>query len=244
MAIDIEELKHVFREHLRHRSWGGPGEDVWLDRLLGLDPGLAEPNETLGELLMRYGRHRMEKGDLPYAVIRSLFRELPKLAGSEIEEPLVDLGCGYGRIGFYGALIDDGFRFWGMELVPERVAEATRVRNAWGFSGLHFEQGNVLTDPWPETTRFCVMNPVLPSLIPALLERLSMRTRRRIVIACVSTFGRALQEQPWVQEFGSPPETPDGVRWFASTHGLSPAGSRNRTSARADRARQCRVGNP
>lgn len=204
----------ALRRHVAGLHAGGSSIDAaGLDRRIGLCPERCEPTEPLAHLLLAYGNHRIERGDLPYEVIRELFRRLPP-GGTG---PLVDLGCGYGRIAFYGALLRSGFGFWGIELIRQRVAEACRVRDELGLSALHFIQGDATSVDWPESDRYCLMNPDLPAHAPVLIRRLESEGRRRpIVVASVSSTNLLLAEEPWLQELGPPAGSRLGLRLFAS----------------------------
>jgi len=201
--------QHVARLH----ADGSPIDDTELDGRIGLDPERCEPAEPLGKLLLVYGNHRIERGDLPYDVIRDLFHRLPEGLGT----PLVDIGSGYGRIAFYGGLLRRELRFWGIELVRQRVTEACRVRDALGLDGVAFVQGDATAAQWPETDRYCLMNPDLLTHAPALIRRLEGEGRRRpIVIASVSTTNLLLEVEPWLEEIGPSAGSRLALRLFAS----------------------------
>ena len=172
-------------------------DDHLLDTALGLERERVENGLSLGKLLVAHGNHRMEMGDVPYSLIRDLYRALDLPA----ETLLVDLGSGYGRVGFYGAILWEQ-PVHGIEIVPERVREAQRVRQNLGLSSLHFQMDNMLTCTWPEASHYVLMNSVLPSLMPGLMHRLAeIAQRRKIVVASVSTANTALQEQSWLREY-------------------------------------------
>jgi SAM-dependent methyltransferase len=190
----IELRRHIAALHRSEE----PIEDADLDTRIGLR--VAGPEPSLGDLLLRYGHHRVERGDMSYDTIRQLFHKLE----APLATPLIDLGSGYGRIGFYGALLA-GIRYWGIELVRERVDEARRVQAALGLRGLEFEHGDATTSRWPESSHFCLMNSVLPSVRPAIIARLAeCARRRRILIASVSTANPALDRLPWLEEIREP----------------------------------------
>ena len=190
-------------------------DDHLLDAALGLERERVESELSLGKLLVTHGNHRMEAGDVPYSLIRDVYRalDLPK------RTPIVDLGSGYGRVGFYGAIL------WaqpvhGIEIVAERVQEAQRVQQNLGLSSLHFEVGNLLTCAWPEVSHYVLMNSILPSLMSGLVQRLAeIAQRQKIVVASVSTANNALREQSWLREYTPAlpsAEPPANLRIFKS----------------------------
>src|SRR5437763_13155002 len=137
MSKPVAERQTYLRQHFSdiHQS-DEPTDDLAIDSALGLDRERVESGFTLGKLLVAHGNHRVETGDIPYSAIRDLYRALNVPPAT----PLLDLGAGYGRIGFYGAVL------WnqpvhGIEIVPERVTEARRVQSELGLTSLHFEIG-------------------------------------------------------------------------------------------------------
>ncbi len=191
-----------------------PLDDAALDALIGLRS--AEPGEGLGDLLLRHGHHRLERGDMTYEVVRRLFRGLDSLPSPS---RLIDLGCGYGRIGFYGALLAN-LPYWGIEIIPERLTEARRVKAHLGLEGVEFARGDALTCQWPEGDCFAIMNSFFPSQLPALAERLKKLSRQRpLVIASISTSNHFFETQAWLREIrlgGGPPGKTSRVRFFTS----------------------------
>lgn len=208
----LEDLKRSISA--LHRS-DGPVDDDALDARLGLSPSAAEPRKSLGDLLLTYGQHRLYRADLPYTIIRDLFRLLGLPAGAS----LLDLGSGYGRVAFYGHLLL-GARICGIELVQERVAEARRVQQRLGLTGLDFRCGDATAADWPETSHYCVLNPFLPSVLPPVIGRLEeIARRRRIVIASISTSNLVFGRLPWLEKIASAPTelgTAMGLQVFAS----------------------------
>jgi len=197
-----------------HQS-DGPTNDNLLDAVLGLERERIESGLSLGKLLVTHGSHRVDVGDTPYSVIRDLYRALAVPAAT----PIADLGAGYGRIGFYGAIL------WqqpvhGIEIVPERVNEARRVQQKLGLRSLRFEVGDLLTCVWPKVSHYLLLNSVLPSLIPAVIERFrAIALKRKIVIASVSTASEILREQLWLEEYVPAvpsAEPPASLRIFAT----------------------------
>ncbi len=174
----------------------GPTDDQSLDDALGLGRARVEEGFSLGQLLVTHGIHRMEPGDIPYSVIRDVYRALDLPPGAA----LADLGAGYGRIGFYGALAGR-YVVHGIEIVPERVHEARRVQESLGLTGLHFEIGDLITAPWPDVSHYLMLNSVLPSLMPPVVGRLAKIAKsRNIVVVSAATSNLVFREQPWLVE--------------------------------------------
>src|SRR5262249_1145362 len=123
---------HVLRRHIAalHGS-AAAVDDERLDARIGSRSLNVDAGLQYGDLAVRYGLHRTYQGDLPYATIREIFRRFDPPA----QATLLDLGCGYGRLVFYGALLR-GARVTGIELVCERVKEAQRVQRSLGLRGV------------------------------------------------------------------------------------------------------------
>ena len=175
-------------------------DDLALDAALGLRIAAVEGRLDTLRLLDRHGVQRFDQGDLPYDVVRAFYRALALEIARGPGLRLLDLGSGYGRFGFYGAL-RHGLSVHGLELVPERAREATRAAGALGLAGLTFEAGDLLEAAWPRADVYCMMNAVLPRLLPPVLARLEREARgRRIVIASVSTSNAAFAQADWLRE--------------------------------------------
>jgi hypothetical protein len=189
----LDQLRTLFHD-LAHSS--GPTDDAAIDAALGLRRAAVEAPLDLASLLVKYGQHRMESADSAYSYIRDLFQALP----ADPPAPVLDLGSGYGRIGFFGALA------WsravtGIELVQERVVEANRVRDDLKLDDVAFIAGDLLATPWPEASQYLALNSVTPRLIEPLVEKLSHIARTRpIVIASVATANLAFRQQAWLRE--------------------------------------------
>jgi precorrin-6B methylase 2 len=179
---------------------GTPIDDPALDAALGLRIAEVEGRLNTLALLDRYGVQRFAQGDLSYAVVRSFYRAIDPELRRRPAPQLLDLGSGYGRFGLYGAL-RHGLTVHGLELVAERAVEAARAAAALGLAGLSFEAGDMLAVAWPPAEVYCMMNSVLPDLLPPVLARLEAEAReRRIVVASVSTSNRAFAAAGWLRE--------------------------------------------
>jgi len=177
-----------------------PIVDAELDAALGLRVAAVEARLDTLRLLDRHGVQRFDQGDLAYAVVRAFYRVLKPELRARPGLSLLDLGSGYGRFGLYGGL-RHGLVAHGLELVPERAEEAARAARALDLAQVSFAAGDLLTAPWPAADVYCMMNAVLPRLLPPVLTRLKAEARRRrIVVASVSTSNRAFAQARWLRE--------------------------------------------
>lgn len=183
-------------------------DDLALDRALDLRIAAVEAGLDTLRLLDRHGVQRFDQGDLAYGLVRAFYRALTPEIRRRPGMRLLDLGSGYGRFGFYGAL-RHGLTVHGLELVTERAVEAARAARALGLDQLSFAAGDLLTDPWPAADVYCMMNAVLPDLLPQVMARLKAQARaRRIVVASVSTSNAAFARAAWLRELAIEAEGP------------------------------------
>ncbi|MBO9710171.1 MAG: methyltransferase domain-containing protein [Caulobacter sp.] len=187
---------------------GAEIDDATLDRVLGLRIAAVEGRLDTLALLDRYGVQRFDQGDLTYEVVRAFHHALAPEIHSRPDLRLLDLGCGYGRFGLYGAILHN-LTAHGLELVAERADEARRAAAGLGLERVTFESGDMLQAVWPAADVYCLMNSVLPDLLPPVVERLRAEAlARRIVIASVSTSNRAFADADWLRPL---PVTAEGV---------------------------------
>jgi hypothetical protein len=197
MTLDMEPSRDESRRLIwRFHNLCGDVDDCVIDATIGLCRSSAESGLNLSKLILQFGNHRMELGDLSYRIIRDLYRALDATP----DDVILDLGSGYGRIALYGGLLLNQ-PIIGMEIIPERVREALRVRDALGLSTVRFLQGNVVTSPWPAASIYLVLNSVFPPFMPALIDRLyDLSKSRRLLIASLSTSNGPLRAQSWLRE--------------------------------------------
>jgi precorrin-6B methylase 2 len=195
-AVDPEPAR---RWILEAEGACGPIDDQALDAALGLRIAAVEGRLDTLSLLDRHGVQRFDQGDLTYDVVRAFYRALKPEMARRPGLRLLDLGSGYGRFGFWGAL-GHGLTVHGLELVAERAEESARVAWALGLTGLTFDTGDLLQAEWPVADVYCMMNAVLPELLPMVMDRLEREARRRrIVVASVSTSNRAFARAEWLR---------------------------------------------
>ncbi len=75
----------------------------------------------------------------PYTELRFLLEYLKPEPGQAV----VDLGAGYGRMGFVAGSHFQGVRFVGYEFVPERVNEGRRCLGRFSFPGVELLQADL-----------------------------------------------------------------------------------------------------
>lgn len=197
LGVDPEAARRLILALDRDET---PIVDAELDAALGLRITAVEARLDTLRLLDRHGVQRFDQGDLAYEVVRAFYRALEPELRAHPGLRLLDLGSGYGRFGLYGGL-RHGLVAHGLELVSERAQEAARAARVLGLTQVTFAAGDLLTAPWPSAEVYCMMNAVLPRLLPPVLARLeTVARRRRIVVASVSTSNRAFAQAPWLRE--------------------------------------------
>jgi SAM-dependent methyltransferase len=182
--------------------------DVHMDRRIGLDIERVEAQLTFLSLVDRYGSRYTAPNDHSWLLHAELWRRMNQLGVRSV----LDLGAGYGRLLFYGALVH-GTSGTGIEIVAERVREARRVGRALGLNALNFQIGDILSATWPQADCICVLNPVTPSERPALLRRLRhVANEREVLVASVSILNPLLCRQSWLRRIDVDPADPLGVQ--------------------------------
>jgi len=177
--------------------------DASIDRLLGIHSTAVEKQLDIGELLLRYGNHRLAKGDFSYSIIRRLYCMLQPYL--EKRDTLLDLGCGYGRIAFYGGLLKKG-RVVGIEIIKERAIEAERVRRQLGLRSVEIVVGDASKSVWPPCSCICLMNSVAPRVLSRIGRRIKeIARKRKIVVASHSNSNLFFERQVWMREIGTKP---------------------------------------
>lgn len=123
----------------------------------------------------------------PYATLEAVFQELAVPAGARV----IDLGAGYGRVGFYLALRQPALSFYGLEIVAARVDEARRVASVLGLAALHFAEQDLADAALrlPEGDVYFMYQPVNDETQPGD-ERLLLSTPPRASGSSVRLFRR------------------------------------------------------
>ncbi len=192
-SLPVEELASLFQAW--HQS-NQPLGDRDIDRLLGFRWEAVEAKLRIGKLLLEFGDELMFYDPTPYFMIRSLFRGL-KPGKSDV---FYDLGSGYGRVLIYGGMTSNA-TFRGIEVVPQRVAEADRVRERLNLRNVEFVRGNARDTDLEDGNLFFFYNPFFTETLQEVSGRLkSIAVQRAIRIASIGRSSDYFGEQDWLAE--------------------------------------------
>lgn len=135
----------------------------------------------------------------PYGELRAWLEELKPAPG----EAVVDLGAGYGRLGFVMARHFPGSRFLGFELAPERVREGAEALARFGAGNALLAQANIADRGWspPEEAIYFIYDFGKPESMAKILRDLRAVASRRGIR--VVGRGRGVRDQierdhPWL----------------------------------------------
>jgi SAM-dependent methyltransferase len=210
---------------VRFQAWHTSGErlnDKAIDRMLGVREQVVERRIDEVGLILKFGNEKFTYGGTPYAVVRKVMRTLCPNAG----DVFYDLGAGYGRVLFYGALTSRA-RFRGIELVPERVTEARSIQKRLCLRNVEIRQENARLADFSEGNLFFLYDPFFQDVLTFVGGRLREIARHRTIrIASLAVSNDYFVAQKWLQEFVSPyvarqPGRRYGLRFFVSVSGLA-----------------------
>ncbi len=141
----------------------------------------------------------------PYVELRAWLEELKPGAG----ETVVDLGAGYGRLGFVMARHYSSTAFVGFELVRERVAAGSRALQRFGASNARLLEANIADPAWspPAAEIYFIYDYGTKTAIAKTLADLRELSKKRGVR--VVGRGRAVRDQierehPWLGSVHAP----------------------------------------
>jgi len=170
-------------------------DDREMDALLGI----AEREERLDgvELVLEHGNELIDLySGTPYETVRELFRRLKPRRG----DVFYDLGCGYGRVLLWGALVSDA-EFRGIDLVEQRLAPARRCARRLALDNVRFLQGHVLSTPFDDGNLFFLFDPFFRKTMRRVGLKLARIARRRpIRIASHWQSNDYFAACPWLHE--------------------------------------------
>ncbi|MEM8907166.1 MAG: class I SAM-dependent methyltransferase [Bacteroidota bacterium] len=189
--------------------------DVQMDQLLGIPINLVEEQIPLSDILVRYGgEHRVYQSDNPYAYIRQLYQKLAPFQ----PKSLLDLGSEYGRLLLYGALLWDDVKFYGIEMVAERVTACQAVCQTLGLKdAIHCERGDAARALLPQADCICLLNSFFPAVLKIGLENLKRHAQKQdYLLVGISTGNLIIAKEDWLEEVPSnpPAENEPDFRFF------------------------------
>ncbi len=177
------------------------GSEDSLDALLGIDASSIERSLDLRGVINAAGKNNFVYGGTAFCALRDLFHRLTLTA----DDVFYDLGCGYGRVLLYGALVAPA-RFRGVELLPERVAHATTAAANLGLANrVDVRTGDVVHAPIDDGTVYFMYHPFYQTVLPnvvAALERIA--AAKLIRIATIFYGDDSFRGQPWLHEIDPP----------------------------------------
>jgi SAM-dependent methyltransferase len=203
------------RAHIRalHRS-SRPIDDAEIDALLGIRPRESRLDPI--ELIFEHGPGLIDGyGATPYETVREVIQRLSPRRG----DVFYDLGCGYGRVVMWGALVS-GARFRGIEVVPQRLRPAQRAKERLGLANLELRQANVLSSRFDDGNLFFLFDPFFTDHLRRVGHALARIARHHpIRIASLWQSNDYFRRRRWLHEVRdeAPTDDPYGLRFFAST---------------------------
>ena len=174
-----------------------------LDRLLGIDV----------DAVAAIARHRIDNDpelegkwcwqDSGSDVTQTRYEDLVTLTRSlEPGTHIVDLGSGFGRLGFILGLLRPSVRFTGLEIVRERVIESNRATNALGLDSTVMHRHTDLdVEPVPAADAYFLFFSFPERTASDVLEQLREIARSRPISIFVHGMwpGTELDEVPWLR---------------------------------------------
>jgi len=208
-------MQRSIRAYVRelHRS-SRPIDDREVDALLGIDEEEARLDPV--ELVLEHGNEFIDAYDgSPYEVARDAVRRLLAVRG----DILYDLGCGYGRVVLWAALVSDA-EVRGIELVPERANPAQRAIRRLRLANARVTLGNVLSTRFDDGNLFFLFDPFSSETMQRVTRRLAGIARDHpIRIASHWMSNDVLARRRWLREEHDPRVAngdPYRLRLFAS----------------------------
>ncbi len=170
------EILRLFHEDRSIRA-----NSLHMSVILGIE---TEPVEGLRhkhfpihhDLYDKQGGNRYEATELHW--LRDLFSSLQIRRGSHF----LDLGSGYGHPTFYLANVRSDLKCEGIELMPARVAECERVRQAHQFSNVTFRAANALDVELSRAQVVFLYNPFPQEIKEVMKQRLCDVARKEPLI--------------------------------------------------------------
>ncbi len=214
VQAEPEVLRDLF--HQFHTSSSRLSDDL-INAFLGFEINAAEKTVTPLGLERQFGLEQYTYEATPYDYIRWIIKTLDPTK----KDVFYDLGAGYGQVVFYTALTTPATSK-GIELVPERVKQATTIKERFNITNASFEQGNVLESNYSDGTIFFLFNPFHTQTFRAVLSKLRQIAQHHHIKIVGWGGGRIdlLASEPWLYEYGRGenvvPQFPYPIHIFAS----------------------------
>ena len=175
-------------------------DDKLLDRLLTLDYSVDDKTDA-DKLESRYKQETLYLNDgagvqTQYRYIRDFIRMI-----SPKETDIVyDLGSGFGRVGYWGALTSPA-RFKGIELIEPRVEECNRVKQRIGAHNLEYIAGNVLDTDYSDGNIFFMYYPFCEETDRKVMQKLrAFSEQRPITLGVHSGTSTLIENLNWLKK--------------------------------------------
>lgn len=149
-----------------------------LDDILGIEYESTESQISKEEykLLDACINTLKENSQTKYDEIRLLFQYL-KLSSNDV---FYDLGSGYGRVIFYGGVLNPTTSFKGVEIIKERVMHAQPLAEQLGLKNVKFIANDILVELLDDGTVFYIYN-AFPSIMGQAMEKLKLVAKKHTI---------------------------------------------------------------
>lgn len=193
---DYPPLKTLFMNmHLSNDKL----DDDYLDSLIGIQPK-KDKLEDYHDYQTEFGVEQFIYEGTPYSMIRE-FLSFLKPSKKDI---IYDLGSGYGRIVFYGALATPAF-YKGIEIIPERIIACDEIKEKIKISNAEFICSNVLDARYEDGSIFFLFNPFYLETLEKVGEKLKniAKSDQIKVVSWGGTSDEYFSTQKWLREISS-----------------------------------------
>lgn len=207
---DEETIKRYIR---RIDKIGKLPSDSLVDKILGI--GSLESDLEEQSLSRVLGHEQFTYEGTPYNYICFFL----SLLAPNKKDVVYDLGCGYGRVIFYGAITTKA-KYKGIEIVPERVELAQKIQNNLKIENAQFVAQNALDAEISDGTIFFLFNPFIYSTLEKIgdkLEEVAGEKKIRIVTWGSFAMHDFFKNKAWLQEiFKNKPFVYNKLSFFES----------------------------
>lgn len=185
-----EQVKKFDRQELKIESTA-------MDHILGIDyeeteDSIEESSDYSPDLVIGHSKFYTQ---VDYGILREIFKNI-QITKQDI---FYDLGSGYGRASFYGAVLFPEGLFKGVEYVKERVDAASGIAQRLKLENVKFYESDVLKFDYSDGNIFFMFNP-FPPLMPQVLAELNkISKKKKIKIIAVSQTVIELKVVPWLK---------------------------------------------